>query len=99
MSEMIERVARRIALTRCRAEGRSMLDVRGMVMDWEAQVDVTWRQHVGEAAEILRELREPTESMKVAAVDGAGRMPPLSKDMDFSEVWIAMIDAALKEPT
>ncbi len=73
-----ERIARVLAAQRLSANGR------GDGHSVSAQVDATWRDHLSDAAAVLRTLREPDPAMAAAG------------DV---QVWERMILAALGEKT
>lgn len=89
MREMLERVAAAIRMAALHA------GIDKPARDWSSEgeaIKMTYRE-IARAA--LAAIREPTNGMLVAAVDGFGKIPDLRDDLDLSEVWYAMIDAAL----
>jgi len=89
MSDMVEHVAHSLSLA-----NQSPDVLIGDNWDIPGLVNKDGYRKLARSA--ITALREPTEEMLVAAVEGAGRIPELSEDMDFTEVWYAMIDEALK---
>lgn len=91
MNEMVERVARAIALA-------DLDDETAAIVDLDAHM-----VHVGDhyeelARATIEAMREPTESMRIAAITtplpaGAGDAPL------YEKIWRAMIDAALADPS
>jgi hypothetical protein len=89
MSEMIERVAKAVreyvAEVEVKSRGEIDVDVDGMVHS----------QMIARAA--IEAMRDPTEEMKRAGLE---EFPSsLAVKETAAEVWYAMIDAALAEPT
>ncbi len=71
----LERIARVLAGQRLSGNGEGSEASAG------SHVDQVWREHLGEAAAVLRTLREPDEDMAAAG---------------DPEVWEAMVLAALR---
>jgi len=88
MSEMIERVARRLAWAAVdRGSRRDAGFFQRMYPNGLGQyVDENWQKYEGDAHAAIEAMREPTEAMENAAwsVEGA------------TLAWEGMIDAALK---
>ncbi len=101
MSEMIERVARAI----CLDAGR-MGDAQAVE---QQRVDRDWRNHIASARAAIEAMREPTKAQLEAAEgivvgyddfatgDGNIYLGIPGYPQKASEIWTALVDAALKE--
>lgn len=99
MSEMIERVARRMAVLDRRdpdshpeSEYRNAIAIPDIAWPDDAKI---WHSYAWKARDVIAAMREPTEGMIEAAcdahIDHASMCPTC-----VPQVWQPMIDAALK---
>ena len=95
MSEMIERVARVLALT----ENKRQIESGG-------DLEIDWPDYVDDARSAIESMREPAPGMSIAGVKAMSAAMPdgyVASAAIFGQpkdVWQGMIDAALKgEPS
>lgn len=99
MSEMIDRVARRLAIL----DGRAPDDISGgpcHLGHWTDEGEPFWKGYVDAAVELITEMREPTAEMLKGDDDSNPALCmeffDLHRADDTAGIWRALINRALK---
>lgn len=100
MSEMVERVARKLCRKYIHADDPGFQSTEAVV--WSARrEDAEWPQFVDLARAAIAAMREPTEKMQVAGATAHVEVAHMARGegrcLSPGLVWRPMIDAALEE--
>lgn len=97
MTEMIERAARAIVGCMYGADPDKPLLSRGADPDVIHMGEPTWKAFVPMARAAIEAMREPTEAMIVVGAEQVVMITDRKRDFHpVKELWMDMIDAALK---